>query len=121
MDPKTLGKEGEKKAIEFLTRQGYQIIEKNYRKRTGEIDIIAFDPSQSEIVFIEVKTRRSLNFGYPEESVNNKKIKKIIETAEQWLEDKKSSGKEWRIDIISIEWQKEIPTIDHFKNISLNE
>ena len=118
MDAKSLGKKGEAVAIKFLKKKGYQIIETNYLKRTGEIDIIAFDSKYNEYVFIEVKTRRNLNFGYPEESVDEKKLSKIIETAENWLENKNISNAEWRIDIISIEWQDKIPKIKHFQNIS---
>ena len=69
MDRKEFGKKGELKAVEFLKEKGFKIIETNYLKRAGEIDIIAFDP-------------------------------------------------EWRIDIISIEWQNKIPKITHIQNIS---
>ena len=54
MDNKLLGKKGEQKAVEFLKEKGYQIIEQNFLKRMGEIDIIAFDPKYKEYVFIEV-------------------------------------------------------------------
>ncbi len=118
MDRKSLGKEGEAKAIEFLKEKGYRIIEANYLKRTGEIDIIAFDPKYNEYVFTEVKTRRNLNFGYPEESVDEKKIEKIIETAENWLLDKNIENPEWRVDIISIEWKNKAIKIKHIQNIS---
>ena len=118
MDKKILGKQGEEKAIEFLKKKGYRIIETNYLKRTGEIDIIAFDPHYNEYVFTEVKTRRNLSFGYPEESVDEKKIEKITETAENWLIDKNIKNPEWRIDIISIEWKGANPEIRHIQNIS---
>jgi len=121
MNRKALGKEGESKAVDFLKKKGYKIIETNYRKRTGEIDIIAFDPAYGEYVFIEVKTRRNLKFGYPEESVDKKKMQKIIETAKTWLMDKNIDDPEWRIDIISIEWEEESPKIDHIQNISTDE
>ena len=85
MNRKSLGNQGEIKAIKFLKEKGYRILEKNYRKRIGEIDIITFDPNFNEYVFTEVKTRRSLKFGYPEESVDENKILKLIETAENWL------------------------------------
>ena len=67
MDKRTLGKLGESKAVEFLKEKGYKIIEKNYLKRTGEIDIIAFDPEYKEYVFTEVKKRTNLSFVYHEE------------------------------------------------------
>ena len=118
MNRKLLGNQGEIKAIKFLREKGYRVLDKNYRKRTGEIDIIAFDPNFNEYVFIEAKTRRSLKFGYPEESVDENKIRKLIETAENWLLENKKFDVEWRIDIISIEWENKTPQIKHIQNIS---
>ena len=118
MDQKKFGKKGELKAVEFLKEKGFEIIETNYLKRTGEIDIITFDPEWKEYVFIEVKSRRSLNLGYPEESVDEKKIQKISDTAENWFIEKDIRDPEWRIDIISIEWQNKTPKITHIQNIS---
>lgn len=118
MDKKAFGKEGELKAMEFLRNKGYRIIKTNYLKRTGEIDIVAFDPEYSEYVFVEVKTRRNLQFGYPEEAVNNKKISKIEKTADRWLKDNNIDEPEWRIDIISIEWNNSKPEIRHIENVS---
>ena len=118
MDRRTIGKEGELLAIKYLKDNGYSIIETNYLKRTGEIDIIAMDPKHNEYVFIEVKTRKNLNFGYPEESVDEEKMDKIAETAETWLNDKNIGDVEWSIDIISIEWKGNKPIIKQFENVS---
>lgn len=118
MDRKSLGNQGEIKAIKFLRGKSYRILDKNYRKRTGEIDIIAFDPNFNEYVFIEVKTRRSLKFGYPEESVDENKMLKLIETAENWLLENEKFDVEWRVDIISIEWKNKKEQIKHIQNIS---
>jgi putative endonuclease len=118
MDNKSLGKEGELIAVKFLENKGYKILDTNFHKRAGEIDIIAFDPSFGEYVFVEVKTRSNLSFGYPEESVDEDKIEKISETAEGWFEDKDIDDPEWRIDIIGIEWYGKEPKIDHIQNIS---
>lgn len=117
MDNKLLGKKGEQKAIEFLKEKGYRIIEQNFLKRMGEIDIIAFDPGHKEYVFIEVKTRSNLNFGHPEESVTQQKIDKIVRTAEIWLNNKNLDDSEWRIDIISVYWGEKGPEIEHIENI----
>lgn len=118
MDIKLLGKRGEERAIDFLEKKGYRIIETNYLKRIGEIDIIAFDPKYNEYVFIEVKTRRSLSFGYPEESVNKRKISKIIRTAESWISKQNIKDPEWRIDVISIYLGGKEPEIEHIENVS---
>lgn len=114
MYKKELGNKGEQIASYYLERIGYKILDKNFRKRTGEIDLIAED--NEEIVFIEVKTRTNKNFGYPEESVDNKKLKKLITTANLWLEDKGEHM--WRIDIIAIETYINPPKITHIKNIT---
>jgi len=94
------GNEGEQLALAYLKNNGYKIIEQNYRTRFGEIDIVALD---GEIVcFIEVKTRSSVNFGMPVESITNLKKKKMIRTAFSYLRFKKWEEREARFDVVSI-------------------
>lgn len=119
MDKKEIGKKGEKIAVEYLKENGYEIIELNHQKREGEIDIIAQDPEFNEIVFVEVKARSSNAFGYPEESVDNKKIDKIITVANKWMEENNKEEQFSRIDIIAIELNTSPPAINHIKNITL--
>lgn len=102
----------------YLTKKGYEILDRNYQKKTGEIDLIAKDPEQNEVVFIEVKTRKSNTFGYPEEAVDQKKLKKIEKTALFWLNEYRKINILWRIDILTLELQNEIK-ITHLKNVSL--
>jgi putative endonuclease len=71
----TLGSWGESIAAKFLTRKGYIILERNFRCRLGEIDIIALD--RKSIIFIEVKTRRNQKYGLPCEAVNTQKIRHL--------------------------------------------
>ena len=73
MFSKNLGKIGENEAKKYLLNKGYKILEQNYHARFGEIDLIALDEWQNEIVFVEVKTRYTNRFGYPEDFVNQKK------------------------------------------------
>lgn len=76
----SVGKKGEIIAAAYLRRMGYEILALNYRAGRGEIDIIAqFDGT---MVFVEVKTRTTGNFGFPEEAVTQKKADKLIETSE---------------------------------------
>ena len=75
---KEIGKRGEQLAAEYLKNNGYKILDTNYQKRKGEIDLIAYDPTSDEIVFIEVKARSSQSYGYPEEAVNQNKIKSYL-------------------------------------------
>ena len=112
------GKDGEKMAENFLSKKGYKILERNYLKRQGEIDIIAFDSKYKEIVFIEVKTRKNSEYGYPEEFVTKKKIEKISSTAYIWLKKHKKIDDFWRIDIIAIELNYNPPKIEHLENIT---
>ena len=118
MDRKKLGKNGEQLAESYLIEKGYQMLEKNYLKRVGEIDLIAFEPLKKEIVFVEVKTRRNNNFGYPEEAVNGKKVQKIEKAALAWLMENKKLDQLWRIDIVSVEIVKTIK-ITHLENVTL--
>jgi len=115
MYKKELGNKGETIASGYLKEIGYKILEKNFRTRDGEIDLIAQD--SEEIVFIEVKTRRNSNFGYPEEAVDEKKVEKMIKVANSWLEAKEKFDNSWRIDIIAIELNIRPPKITHIKNI----
>ncbi|MDP2755022.1 MAG: YraN family protein [Nitrospirota bacterium] len=96
---KPLGSEGEDLAVRFLQKKGYRIIARNYKTPVGEIDIIARDGDT--IVFIEVKTRTDISFGYPFEAVNKRKRQKLKNLALLYL---KRQGKESpvRFDVLSI-------------------
>ncbi len=113
-----LGKQGEDLAIEHLKQNNYEILERNFHKRSGEIDIIAFDRALKEIVFVEVKTRRKDSYGRPEEAVNMRKIEKIEETGQIWLEENSRIDEPWRIDIIAIEMKGDETVVDHLKNVT---
>lgn len=118
MNKQETGKKGEDMAVDYLAKKGYDILDRNYLKRQGEIDIIAFDPKFSEIVFIEVKTRKNSKFGYPEEFVTDEKIEKIETTANIWLDENNKIDTFWRIDIIAIELDFNPPKIEHLKSIT---
>jgi len=101
MNLKQIGRFGEDLAVDFLKKQGYEILRTNFRCRLGEIDIIAKEGNT--IVFVEVKTRKSLKFGLPSESVNFKKqlhIKRVAEyfIAYHLLQDKYL----YRFDVVEI-------------------
>jgi putative endonuclease len=95
----TLGDKGEGFAAGFLRKKGYKILEQNYKTRIGEIDIIAMDGET--LVFVEVKTRESLNYGRPFESVTVYKRKKISNVAMLYLKRLKSVPP-CRFDVVSI-------------------
>jgi putative endonuclease len=101
-DPSTRdrGRCGEDMAWEYLRKRGYKILERNYRCRYGEIDLIAKDGET--IVFVEVKSRRSAAFGEPEASVGLAKQKKISTVALCYLEEKYLHDQPARFDVVSI-------------------
>ncbi len=96
-----LGKSGEDAAVVFLERRGYRILERNFRTRFGEIDIIA--RHQKAICFIEVKTRASQEQGSPLEAVTPYKQRKLSRMAIFYLKSKNSLGVPARFDIVSVE------------------
>lgn len=110
------GKAGEILAVNFLAKQGFKIVEKNWRySRLGEIDIIAED--SNTLVFIEVKARSSTFFGQPIESVNEKKFLKMQKLAEIYLSMHPNINYDgFRFDLIGI-LLKEKPEITYFKGV----
>lgn len=110
---KQIGSEGETLAAQYLKKNGYKIIEKNYKTPIGEIDIIAED--KGTVVFVEVKTRSSDYFGCPFEAVGAKKQQKLKSLALFYLKQK---GKELaaRFDVLSIYLRKGEKEIHHIKD-----
>ena len=98
---KFLGRVGEEKAAEFLTKKGYKILKTNYKTHAGEIDLIAED--EKTIVFVEVKTRSNDNYGEPCEAVNLKKQEKSVKVATEYLIREKKTDSSCRFDVIEIE------------------
>ena len=111
-----LGKFGEDLASKYLEEKGYKIKERNYRTFLGEIDIIS--EYEGKIIFVEVKTRRSDKFGYPEEAVNFNKQQKIIKNALCYLAKYNLWGKNYGFDVIlvSISSPKDVKNIKHIRN-----
>jgi len=95
-----IGKNGEDAAAAFLSQRGYTLLEKNYRSRNAEIDIIAKDGDC--ICFVEVKTRTALKKGLPKESVNHAKQQKIISGASFYLKEKRIFNQRVRFDVVEI-------------------
>ena len=105
------GKEGEDLAINYLKKKGYKILERNFRCRMGEIDIIALHKGTT--VFIEVKTRSDYSFGIPEDSINKRKQRHMIMSALSYIKYKNlpQDGK-LRFDVIGIDYGKGKPVIN---------
>ncbi len=95
-----LGRLGENLAAEYLQNAGYKILARNYRQKCGEIDIIAQD--RDTLVFIEVKTRKTLSFGPPFAAVTEKKQKQIGRVAQDYLCRNDLYNRPARFDVVSI-------------------
>lgn len=110
------GNHGEDLAAEFLINKGYEILDRQYLTRLGEIDLVARDGQ--EIVFVEVKARHGIEFGYPEESVTPSKLRKIANTAELYVRQKGLIESPFRIDVIAIRLDQVPVEIVHLENVS---
>ena len=108
------GKESESEAVRYLKKSGYKILEQNYRTKLGEIDIIAKD--KGTIAFIEVKSRRSGNYGNPKWAVTPKKQRKISMVALYYLKATNQSGEKARFDVVTITSDYDNPRIEIIKN-----
>ena len=97
---KLLGREGEDRAAKFLAKRGYRILERNYRTRSGEIDLIALD--RGVVVFVEVKTRTSDAFGAPELAVTPQKQQRMLKAALGYMKYKKLHQVPCRFDVVAI-------------------
>ena len=104
--------EGE--AARYLEEAGYEIVERNYRTRAGEIDLIAHKGNL--LVFVEVKMRSSEAFGRPEEAIDSRKQKKIIEIAQLYLAEHPCPAQDIRFDVIAITSRGADRNIEHFED-----
>ena len=108
------GEKGESMAARYLKKTGYKILEKNFRTQLGEIDIIAKDGET--IVFVEVKSRRSVQFGSPKWAITPKKQRKISMVALQYLKTTDQSTVKARFDVVTIIATQDKQKIEVIKN-----
>ncbi len=112
---KSFGSKGEDLACAYLKKNGYAIVERNYRYGHGEIDIVAKDGAT--LVFIEVKARTNLEFGRPEFAVTKSKQMQIRKIAEAYLYEKEIKDTECRMDVVAILFLRGgKPDINHIVN-----
>ena len=109
-----LGKTGENLAAQFLQRKGYQILERNYRKYRGEIDLIARDGNC--LVFVEVKTARSREFGHPVLKVDRRKREQLGKIAMAYYQEHELEDQESRFDVVTVVFRGGKAEIEHFEN-----
>lgn len=109
------GSASEGRAVAYLKRKGFRILERNYRAPAGEIDIVALDGKT--VVFIEVKARRGEGFGGPEAAVDDRKQRRISRAALAYLSAHRALDRLCRFDILSVrEAPSRTPRIDHIRN-----
>lgn len=118
MTNKLTGSLGEELACQYLKKLGYKILERNFRIRGGEIDIICMD--KDYLVFVEVKTRYSHDYGLPVESITPWKIKSLLKTAQFYLLRKNWKDGPFRLDFVSVDFANdpEKPEIELIKDIT---
>lgn len=117
MSKLSTGKFGEDLAVSYLKKQGYKIIERNFRIRGGEIDIIAID--RETLVYVEVKTRSSHQFGLPEESVGYHKLRFLERASKFYRANRRNLPDLERIDVLAVDLSQKDPSFNLIKNASL--
>lgn len=108
------GKSGEDLAVRYLKKQGYTIVERNYRQRIGEIDIIARDGEC--LVFVEVKARRSKKYGSPFEAVDSRKQHQISRVALEYMTRYNHQDVAARFDVVAVQFDGATSTVELMKN-----
>ncbi len=97
----SLGRFGEAWAAGLLTRRGYRVVDRNVRFREGEIDLIAYDGD--ELVFVEVKCRRSRRFGSPVDAITPIRFARLATAIQLYLTDRGLSPERYRVDVVTVE------------------
>lgn len=106
-----LGRWGEEEAARYLRRLGMKILERNFKTPVGEVDLIA--RHRQYLVFVEVKTRRSVSYGHPQEAVGSVKQRQIVRTAQWYLASGAGRGLQPRFDVVAVLAAAEGPQIQH--------
>jgi putative endonuclease len=100
-DRQKLGRWGEKLAAERLESHGYKVLDRNWRCRRGEIDLVVKEGDV--LVFVEVKTRRGRDYGTPEEALTRYKAKRLLELGQRYILERNLEDVEWRVDLVAVE------------------
>jgi putative endonuclease len=108
-----LGRRGEALAAELLQAQGLTIVERNFRCRAGEIDLVALDGET--LVFVEVRSRRGDRLGTPFESVDLRKQARVTRVARQFLASRGLDDRAVRFDVVGVRFDAEPPALDHLR------
>lgn len=108
-----IGRRGEALAAELLRAEGLIIVERNFRCRAGEIDLVAFDGPT--LVFVEVRSRRGDRAGTPLESVDPRKQMRVTRVARHYLAARGVSERDVRFDVVGVRFDREPPAVEHVR------
>lgn len=111
---KELGRQGEEIAARYLQKKGYRLLDRNYYTRFGELDVIC--EKNQELVFVEVKARTSIKYGFPEESITAKKKEHLRKAALIYIDSLNRPFRGMRFDVITILMEKDDKKINHIKS-----
>jgi putative endonuclease len=115
-----LGQQGEEAAAEYLEHAGFRVLEKNWRCPAGEVDIVALDRENGDLVIVEVKTRRGHGAGHPFQAVTPDKLRRLRTLALEWVRSHDGDHRNLRIDVVGItSWPDNTLTIQHLVGVDL--
>ena len=113
-----LGAWGEQLAVDYLQTHGLRVLERNWRCRYGELDIVAVDDTADAVVFVEVKTRTSDRFGGVAEAVTPAKVRRLRRLAGVWLGQRSGRWATVRIDVVTVRiGRRRVPEMMHIKGV----
>lgn len=112
-----LGALGEQLAVDYLTALGMTVLARNWRCRWGELDVIAAEKDYGAVVFVEVKTRTTTEFGGIEEAVTPEKVRRLRRLASVWLAEQDTRWPGVRIDVVGVRLGAREPELVHLKGI----
>lgn len=108
-----LGRKAEELAAAYFVKRGFRVLDRGYRTKLGEIDIVLADSAEC-IVFVEVKARSTDRYGLPQEAVTRRKQLQIVRTAMCYIQERGISGRDIRFDILSISFKdRRNPVFEH--------
>lgn len=110
-----LGKYGEDLAAQYLYDRGYQIVDRNWRCSTGEIDLVALH--HGRYIFVEVKTRNGTGFGHPFEAITSNKVSRMRKLVAQWCIANEKAGVSVRLDAIAVLISGGRVAVEHLKQV----
>lgn len=109
------GRTGEALARRYLAERGYRIRDVNWRGRRGELDVVA--EKDGWLVFVEVRTKRTLRFGTAREAVDGRKRRQILRVAEEYVIRQRLAERPLRFDCIFVDWRGDEPVLEHVQDI----